>query len=72
MDAVKRTHPADWLEFQNNFEMKKCDYDAYTDEDITIRLPLSFYQVFKEQKGESFDQHLKKFGNSYNATFDKR
>ena len=64
MGAVKRGHPGDWLELEGNFEMKKCKFEAYCEEYVTLHLPWWFRQVFEEKIGMSLGQYLNKYSNS--------
>ena len=58
IEVIKQKHPADWLEFQNNFERKKCTYNAKIDSKVTLRLPASFSDAFEEKNGTTIRTKL--------------
>ena len=65
IDAVKQESPSDWLEFQNNFEMKKCTYKTNSNKDVTLRLPLSFSEIFQKKNSKTLMEHIK--ASCYNS-----
>ena len=49
MDEFRRSHPSDWLELMNDFEMKKRGDRVMKGEETRVRLPANFVNLMRHE-----------------------
>ena len=59
MNGFRRSHPSDWLELMNDFEVKKRSDRAVTGELTRIRLPANFINLLRHENGEDFNSVIR-------------
>ena len=68
MDEFRRSHPSDWLELTNDFEVKKRSDRAMTGEVTRIRLPANFINLLRHENGDDYNRVLRRnLGSQYNV-----
>jgi len=68
MDEFRRSHPSDWLELMNDFEVKKRSDRAMTGEVTRIRLPANFINLLRHENGDDYNRVLKRnLGSQHNV-----
>ena len=68
MDEFRRSHPSDWLELTNDFEVKKRSDRAMTGEVTRIRLPANFINLLRHENGNDYNNVLRRnLGSQYNV-----
>jgi len=68
MDEFRRSHPSDWLELTNDFEVKKRSDRAMTGELTRIRLPANFINLLRHENGNDYNRVLKRnLGRQHNV-----
>ena len=65
MDEFRLSHPSDWLELMNDFEMKKRGDRVMRGEDTRVRLPANFINLMRHENIGSSDNEIIK--RHYNA-----
>lgn len=55
MDEFRRSHPSDWLELMNDFEVKKRSDRVMTGDLTRIRLPANFINLLRHDNGEDYN-----------------
>ena len=59
MDEFRRSHPSDWLELMNDFEVKKRSERVMTGELTRIRLPANFINLLRHENGGDFNNIIR-------------
>lgn len=59
MDGFRSSHPSDWLELMNDFEVKKRAERAMEGELTRIRLPANLINLLRHEKGDRFDSIIR-------------
>lgn len=68
MDEFRRSHPSDWLELTNDFEVKKRSDRAMAGELTRIRLPANFINLLRHENGNDYNRVLRRnLGSQYNV-----
>ena len=68
MDEFRRSHPSDWLELTNDFEVKKRSDRAMTGEVTRIRLPANFINLLRHENDSDYNHVLRRnLGSQYNV-----
>lgn len=68
MDEFRRSHPSDWLELTNDFEVKKRSDRAMTGEVTRIRLPANFINLLRHDNSNDYNNVLRRnLGSQYNV-----
>lgn len=68
MDEFRRSHPSDWLELTNDFEVKKRSDRAMTGEVTRIRLPANFINLLRHDNGNDYNHIIRRnLGSQYNV-----
>ena len=58
MDEFRRSHPSDWLELMNDFEMKKRGDRVMKGEETRVRLPANFVNLMRHENIGSSDNEI--------------
>lgn len=59
IDEFRRSHPSDWLELMNDFEVKKRAERVMTGEVTRIRLPANFINLLRHENGDDDNQIIR-------------
>ena len=65
MNEFRRSHPSDWLELMNDFEMKKRGDRAMKGEETRVKLPVNFTNLMRHETIGRNDNEI--FKRHYNA-----
>lgn len=60
MDEFRRSHPSDWLELMNDFEVKKRADRVMTGEVTRIRLPANFINLLRHENGDDDNRIIRR------------
>lgn len=60
MDEFRRSHPSDWLELMNDFEVKKRSDRVMTGELTRIRLPANFINLLRFESADDYNRIIRR------------
>lgn len=68
MDEFRSSHPSDWLELMNDFEVKKRADRVMTGDPTRIRLPANFINLLRHESQEDYNSIIQKnLGPNYQS-----
>ena len=72
MDEFRRSHPSDWLELMNDFEMKKRGDRVMRGEETRVRLPANFVNLMRHENiGRSDNEIIRRHYNAEQLRISK-